>query len=1035
MKKALLALLLTISTQAQALDLTGPGLTTVIIFPNDSVDTSAFVNAGLFQRYLCYMKFNLTDISLCSQVLVRRESANDGIYNLPTSIRIYVGRHSDKVSGYVNTQISSRLTSLTTEDSFLWAYNSNDRAFMVSGKEIGLANGTINGIFKILQDYASLILTLPAVNNSLPGISGLVGINDYVPVSPTTPLAIPDTHLNVASGALAFRINNPSLSQRLYSTNLFHRPGISALPLTYFITNLSSKNSGKRSITHAEGTILRPLTLPDGTSTPSDYNSVEGFYSVSPVPPLAAPNANTSWRPCYSYPGNELAQAMTSSLLFQHKMGFGLSLAINDSGPLCQSDKMLQACQNNSTTSPDVFPIELTTAQRESRSAACYYFNALRVIDNLLEIQNTQPTKPKINLLMHAYLKEFDPLWRFTLSTKFQSIYVASDEAQYWDPDQFQEQFDPTNSVIAKTSKMLPNQKIGIYNYLAEPGFLIPRYYPSALNTLVRGKYNQTKALHGMYSEFYPNPGNMTDSLMGYINSQLSWSTGNTSSTLITRYTNLVYGNVSPLIRTYLNNWELAWKKQFQLDVTTDPNYAKNQLIKSVISNSGMNTRSLYRWMNHTDQFLFVEPQFCAAQLAILNQASLQATANIIPKIEYQKRYLLPICDLANLYHAWRNGKHETANSQFDIAKFQTIFKQATLGTSAQTDANYANAYSSDVNLSPINTANKTMHDEMRKLRPWEGLSALSRKYSLNKTFATQADLNSDYNLAVRIPLQNGVSTELQEYINRVKPIVVEKIASEVAPNMDSSEIGSEWGAPQIDSQRFMNTDTTQIGLLRPYVSGSKTSFSNMSLYLKRLGPDVYVAIKVNSTSPVPFATLPAAGSPIAPLANDLSTALRAMSYKTSRQFLRVAFKRLLGASNGKPFEPQLDYIDINPTGHLSFNERGIRSDLIDARSWVVSGCYGASNCQWVTKFKVKSSPKMIRSLTQSYSYSPVLSAQGYKPNTDIFSGTEVNFILWNGTNLGLSLFPQGFEYFSNLHGTWLDFPNTERGFPVLFSL
>jgi hypothetical protein len=35
-----------------ALDLAGPGLTTVIIFPNDSVDTSTVANAGLFQRHL-----------------------------------------------------------------------------------------------------------------------------------------------------------------------------------------------------------------------------------------------------------------------------------------------------------------------------------------------------------------------------------------------------------------------------------------------------------------------------------------------------------------------------------------------------------------------------------------------------------------------------------------------------------------------------------------------------------------------------------------------------------------------------------------------------------------------------------------------------------------------------------------------------------------------------------------------------------------------------------------------------------------------
>jgi hypothetical protein len=41
-----------LSTHAMALDLAGPGLTTVIIFPNDSVDTSTVANAGLFQRHL-----------------------------------------------------------------------------------------------------------------------------------------------------------------------------------------------------------------------------------------------------------------------------------------------------------------------------------------------------------------------------------------------------------------------------------------------------------------------------------------------------------------------------------------------------------------------------------------------------------------------------------------------------------------------------------------------------------------------------------------------------------------------------------------------------------------------------------------------------------------------------------------------------------------------------------------------------------------------------------------------------------------------
>jgi hypothetical protein len=129
--------------------------------------------------------------------------------------------------------------------------------------------------------------------------------------------------------------------------------------------------------------------------------------------------------------------------------------------------------------------------------------------------------------------------------------------------------------------------------------------------------------------------------------------------------------------------------------------------------------------------------------------------------------------------------------------------------------------------------------------------------------------------------------------------------------------------------------------------------------------------------------------------------------------------------------EPQVDYLDINSNGYISFNSRGVRTDLIQGSSFAITGCSTGVSCKWISKFKIKPQAKALISSTNSYNYSPILSPAGYRPNTDLYSGTEINAILWNGA-AAYSLFPNGFEFANNADGTWLSYPNTFRGYPVI---
>jgi hypothetical protein len=422
----------------------------------------------------------------------------------------------------------------------------------------------------------------------------------------------------------------------LFSTDFYYSPGQTALPPTYKTTHISSPVAGKQTITHMEPYLLRPNLLPDGTIPPANYNANPEYYSSKPTIPALKPlNANDPFRPCYSTLGtsNDVTVPLATGLLLHHAKGSGLSMGISDSGGLCPNDTTLANC-NHDNGSTNISNTSLSTTDKQARSAACHYFRGLKGIDSLLH-QQTYPRDPKINILMHGYLRTYDLSWRFNFSSYFRSIFFPSDEAQALDQSQWAEQFGP-DSVIAGASKTLPTLGVGIYNYIAEPNFLIPRYFPTDLHRLLTANYNHSVGVTGMYSEFYPNPGSITDAIMGHLTTELSWNpktpSGQTKtlSSIIEKYTNSIFPGVETQMRQYLSGWEGVWSKQFQ----TNPSDPKLQRILKLARSTGQPNRSLYRWMGDNRQLLFLDPPTCASQLAILQNASNLSTGNVQSRVK-----------------------------------------------------------------------------------------------------------------------------------------------------------------------------------------------------------------------------------------------------------------------------------------------------------------------------------------------------------------------------------------------------------------
>jgi hypothetical protein len=1038
-----------------AINLAGPGMRTLIIYP-DTLDNTAINQAHLFQRYLCFMKFNQTDTANCGSVQLRVENTND-LTVIPTdfNIRIFVGRNAKHSVGYVNTRFGTVLNSMKVDDSFLWGMNAADKTFVIASPfsnlspslsnlnfatppHYGPQNGLANGVYKLLERYAGLFLTVPAVNSSSAGRIGLGNVNDVVPLSTDSILIVPDNDLSSASGLNRFVQQIPSVEQRIYSTNLIFSLGNAALPANLLSTNMSSNKSGKNTITHNEAYLLRPNFLPDGTVPPASYHANSSFYSTGVVPPLSPRNANPPWRSCFSHP--EIANTFADALFFQFDYGTNPSMAINDSGSLCPIDTTITNCDNDAAHPNSSLPIVATSEPNslQSRSAVCAYFQALKKIDQEI-LANPKVYKPKINFLLHAFLKLYDPRWRFNLSTHFKSIFATIDEAQRNDPAQYAEQYAPYNDNLQQNSqvsgimKIFPNQNLGIYNYLAEPGFMIPRYYPTALAELIKAKYNQPKPIKAMYSEFYPNPGNITDATLAYINAELTWNPNQTLTSLLNNYTNKVYPGISSQMLTYLNNWEVAWNKQFFLDNPTDPDFQENQKIKKILLETGQTSRSLYRWMNHVDQFLFVSPKLCQSQKNLLQNMMNQladSPAKVYEKLVYHKRYLDLLCDLVHNYYAWRKGREENNVSDLNVARILEFMTWFDYGTSSQVQLNVNSAYAGGLDA-PVSSTNQAFIQDTRDLRPWEGLSAVSRKFAVNKSFSTQAALNLSYQQTILNPLAS-LSDRSKDLLTRVRPIVIERINA--APSLSGNTIGPEWGAPQVNTTLFGN-GFAKFGLNTFQISQDPLLYT-ASIYFKRFGQDFYGAIRTRNTSPNLFASFPGPG---VFLSNSPSTSIQANSYKNSRQFARLIFRKMNGLdAQGKFNEPNSDYIDINPNGFVSFQGSGARTDIVEAQSTIVEGCQGASQCEWVLKFRIKNQGRLVVSATdQNRLYTPSVSLSsspvGFVPYSTKDIGVEFNLVYWNGLS-STSLFPNGSEYRDSNMGTWLNFPNTMRGYPLILA-
>lgn len=1021
-----------------------------IIAPNDSTDpgnTAVTSPAGWLFRYLCYQR-GLNNNGQCSSTSLSKESVS-----IPETPRIYVGQHSTRNLGRANEflQVIESLSSnigleYPDEDGFLFAYLPDSRQFFILSPGFNTEKqGLRNGVATFLENFLDVTLSFPISNPSIALRSDTIGLNDTIPLFVNRSILVSQSQFNysipTSIGTAWISYFKPEIKNRLFSTNILASPGIPAFPMSYRLSSLSSRSRGKQSITHGEAQLLRPLTLPNGSATPESFNAIPVFYSTKTVPSLSAPNANPPWRPCYSAQssGQTVSQSMANTLQLNFIEGRSVSVAINDSGQLCADDTFLSECSSQSGRI--LFPSSLTSLERTNRSVSCHYFNHLTKIDQTLSPWQSNQNL-SISFMMHAFLRDFDHQWTFLLSSIFKSVYIPSDEAQAEDPKEYAEQFAPQTSVIAKTAKTFPNQSIGIYNYLAEPGFIAPRFFIESLTALIKSRYNTLSKIDGIYSEFYPNPNSLPDQVTGYVFSKLIWNPSLDPKALKEEYLSKTYGPLSGFFSWHLERLENDWNSQFHLNDSNHPDYQKRKVISEYLVKTGQTSRSLYRWMGSADQFAFFDEEACLRDAKYVeSQVSLYPFLK--DRLEAYLSYLKPVCYLGHRYRAWFLGqqlksKIITGGSPNDT-ELQEILRLFAVSASEDSKKAISDAFKLNLrsSLTPFNIATKRMFDAIKSVIPLEGIRWSIRKWFLGKSFINQAQLLTQYSANFLEKYLSFMTTESRQIFQRMSPIVIESLPA--PPNFTNQGFDDSWGVPQVYQQKLYQPLTLIYGNTYTTGSGNTLSGLTLTLYLKRHQDHFYVGISANSTSPVAFAPFPSFEiTPTPLLLPPGKTMIKDSPYKASRQFIRMIVRKDNGVSNSNTrAEPNLDIFDFDPLGILAFNERSLRSTQIENyTSFIESGCRGQTPCRWSAKFAIKATSQLLLPAPSApLSQVPLLSTGNFSTNQDIGRGIEVNVLYWPGSEFGYPLYPQGFEYYNSTVGSWLSHPMTDAGFPVSLSL